>query len=181
MHLTLPGERWKEVRRSKGRYRVSNKGRIVSMNYRSRPGTRGRVKIMQPAEDANGYLRTMIKRDGRYDTIKVHRLVAKHWVPNPGEKPQVNHLDGNKLNNRVENLQWVTHRENIDHAVANGFTAKTHGSRNGMAKLTEEDVRQMKRDYVPRKVTQRMLAERYGVSLACIKDIFQGNTWKHVE
>lgn len=70
----------------------------------------------------DGYLRVLLKRDsGGYITIGVHRLVAMAYIPNPYSKPEVNHIDGNKLNNRVDNLEWVDGWENVEHALKNGL------------------------------------------------------------
>lgn len=77
--------------------------------------------IKKPQLDSKGYLRVQIYVGGKPVTEKVHRLVARHFIPNPDNKPQVNHIDGDKTNNYIENLEWVTNKENSDHAMSNGL------------------------------------------------------------
>lgn len=180
MHLTLPGEHWREVRDSDGRYQVSNLGRIASMNYRSRAGALGTVAVMTPAPDANGYLRTMMRRGGKWVTVKVHRIVAEHWVPNPEGKAEVNHVDFDRQNNRADNLEWTTRAENREHTLSAGRSTKNNGQKNGMSVLTEDAVRTIRREYRPYVTQAQTFADRFGVSRAAIKDILRGRTWKHV-
>jgi len=106
-------EQWKEVRDTFGLLEVSNEGRVRS-NMRD-------GRILKATPDKKGYLRlhVTIKRERR--SYKVHRLVAEAFIPNPENKPQVNHIDGNKANNAASNLEWVTNIENSYHAIDNGL------------------------------------------------------------
>jgi hypothetical protein len=99
-------------------YSINRKGEIKTTNWKNQ----GRTAIMKPAFDAKGYLRTALKRtDGKISTVKMHRLVALTFIPNPEHKPTVNHINGIKHDNRVENLEWATHREQYYHAVSIGL------------------------------------------------------------
>ena len=111
--LSLSGETWKNVKSPSLNYYVSNMGRILTTNWKGSKKT----KIMKPAIDRCGYLRTVID----YSTVKVHRIVAINFLENPKNKPQVNHKNGIKTDNRVENLEWVTPKENVEHAVEHGL------------------------------------------------------------
>lgn len=135
-------------------------------------------KILCPTKDRKGYLRIDIGGV----THKVHRLVAKSFLPNPFNLPSVNHKNGDKADNRVENLEWVSASENVKHAVKSGLYKKRNiaGSRNGLAKLTEEDVITIRKLFVPRKVTRKMLAEEFNVQPSTIKDVILRRRWTHL-
>ena len=106
-------EIWKEIESLDGKILVSNRGRIKS-------NLRGGI-ILKSQLDAKGYHRVRITVNGEKRTLKIHREVAKAFLPNPCDLPQVNHIDGNKNNNSADNLEWVTNRDNALHARANGL------------------------------------------------------------
>lgn len=111
-----PNERWMLVEEEgklqvKGQYYISDKGNFYS-TYSNR--------LMKPQRCHKGYLYVEIGRK----KYKLHRLVAKYFIPNPDNLPQVNHKDCNKENNTVENLEWVTNKENYEHALKTGTFSK---------------------------------------------------------
>ena len=100
-------ERYSDIPGYEGKYQVTSWGRIYSVNAE-------RFLYQEPNE--KGYMRVDLRDGcGRRKHFKVHRLVAKAFIPNPYKKPQVNHIDGNKRNNSFSNLEWVTDQENKDH------------------------------------------------------------------
>jgi hypothetical protein len=114
-------EKWKQPE-GLSKYRVSNKGRVKSFFF-SEEG-----RILKQVEDNNGYLRISLTNDNRErKTYKVHRLVGKAFIPNPYNKPEINHIDCNKKNNKVENLEWVTSKENMRHAYNEGLLYTPQG------------------------------------------------------
>lgn len=99
-------EIWKDILDYEDLYQVSNLGQIQS---------KLNLKVLKPAIDRYGYTKVGLTKNGKTKSFKVHRLVAIAFLPNPDNKEQVNHKDHNKLNNNVENLEWVSHRENMIH------------------------------------------------------------------
>ena len=112
----------------------------------------------------------------------VHRLVAFSFIPNIENKPFINHKNGIKTDNRVENLEWVTHSENIQHAYKTGLMKPKEGSKNGFNKLNENDVIFIRKYYIPfsKDFNRKRMAERFNVSIATIKAILSGRLWKHL-
>lgn len=105
-------EIWKNIDDYNGLYQVSNLGNVLSINWNNTNST----KLLTPYIHG-GYLRVGIRTNKCLKNYMIHRLVAKAFIPNPLNKPQINHIDGNKLNNRVDNLEWVTAQENTQHAI----------------------------------------------------------------
>jgi len=97
-------------------------------------------KVKKPVLTETGYLSIKLHNKGGYQQYKVHRLVAKHFVPNINNKPFVNHIDGNKLNNHYSNLEWCTASENMQHALETKLLVRCKGEAATGAKLTKEQV-----------------------------------------
>lgn len=111
-------EIWKDVVGFEGYYQVSNLGRVKRIK-----GGRGSNigKILQGAPATDGYWRVLLRKNSKSKCVNVHILVAKAFIPNPDNKSEVNHVDGDKLNNSCSNLEWVTHQENMNHAWRTGL------------------------------------------------------------
>ena len=101
-------EIWKPIKDFEGYYEVSNIGRVRSLNYKRT----GKGKILKNIEDYKGYLEVVLTKNGKRKQFKVHRLVAEAFIPNPENKPCIDHINTIKSDNRVENLRWVTYKEN---------------------------------------------------------------------
>lgn len=114
-------EIWKDIVGYEGLYQVSNLGRVKSLPRFDRKGRFHSEKIKSQVNNGNGYMIVNLKHNGKQQMRTVHRLVAEHFISNDLELPEVNHIDGNKSNNIVTNLEWCTRSENVKHAVDNGL------------------------------------------------------------
>lgn len=123
-------EIWKDIKGYEGLYQVSNFGRIRSLDRWRNSGTGGYFqtgKILKTKEDVNGYLRVSLLKNGKYQKMNVHRLIAIAFIPNENNFPIINHKDGNKLNNNISNLEWCTYSYNSKHAYDNELREKVYG------------------------------------------------------
>jgi hypothetical protein len=125
---------------------------------------------LAPFTTKKGYLRIELNAKKYF----VHRLVALAFIPNPDNKPFVNHINGVKIDNRPINLEWVTNQENKKHAALNGLTAK--GIDNGQSKLLECQIHQIRLD----TRSLRVIAKDYNVDKSIIGDIKNRTSWKHI-
>lgn len=147
-------------------YLISNLGNVKTVNGKLRKINYGKCKY--------GYIE--LWKNNKGTKYRVHRLVATHFIPNPDNKEQVNHIDGNKKNNTVSNLEWVTCKENIRHAIDNNLSSIKYGSKNHSAKLKEEDIIYI-REKAKKEKTVRELAEQFGVSTTNIYNIINNKKW----
>ena len=119
-------EIWKDVVGYENLYQVSNLGRVRSLDKKVRCKNKGyritRGKILRSQINYKGYECITLTKDKKRKSFKLHRLVAMAFIPCNNKKLQINHIDGNKLNNKVENLEWVTCKENIEHSIKNKLT-----------------------------------------------------------
>lgn len=111
-------EIFKDIDGTGGQYQVSNLGRVKSLKHSKR--NREDI-ILKPIVDHKGYYYINIYINGKHSTPRIHRLVAKAFIPNLENKPQINHIDGDKSNNSINNLEWVTNQENQIHAYKIGL------------------------------------------------------------
>jgi DNA-binding transcriptional regulator YiaG len=175
-------EEWKFVKGFGKRYQVSNLGSLRSLTDKNN-------KLVEP-HPIKTYLNKH-KMVGRYEAylyypnssnkrknIKVHTLVAQAFVPNPEKKPEINHIDGNKLNNISTNLEWVTRRENRIHAVKMGLIPFIKGEDRNDSKLTDEKVRYIRKS--KGTISQKELAKMFNLSQATVWAAQNKVTWKHV-
>lgn len=178
MHSTT--EIWCAIKGYEGSYAVSNHGRVKSLDRTvvMRNGISRTQKgcILKPSVNTQtGYESVCLWRDNAYDRATIHRLVAAAFVPNPDNKPEVNHIDSNRRNNHWSNLEWVTRQENILHGVEVG------NIENPAAKLTKKEVREIRSRRLNSGTKLKALARDYGVTESAISNIINHKTWTHVE
>ena len=142
-------------------YDITKDGDIINTRWGNR--------MVKPQPNGKGYMRVHIAGKMRF----VHRLVAEKYVPNPNNYPQVNHIDGDKTNNRADNLEWVSNDANRRHAVANGL--QVHGEACPWAKLTKENVEYIREH---KELTSKQLAEMFNVSDSTVRSARRGDSWK---
>lgn len=119
-------EKWKDIIGFEGFYQISENGNVRSLDrFDSIRDLKG--QSIKPNLKRNGYLQVGLRREGKRKWESIHRLVAIHFIDNPENKPQVNHIDGNKQNNNIYNLEWATSQENLLHAHANGLIKMPKG------------------------------------------------------
>lgn len=182
-------EIWKTIKGFEGYYQISNYGRLKILgayvknlgNFAN--GYIKKVNIKDIHLDKNGYCITKLCKEGKCWPRKIHRLVAQTFLPNPDRLPQVNHIDGNKENNYVGNLEWVSAGDNIRHAWATGLKNNDHlkGSKSPNAKVTEAEVIEIRRLYDNKLKRYTELLKLYPqVSADMLKNIIKRRTWKHI-
>lgn len=120
---------WRQIPGYESYLEVNEFGEVRSVeryvNHRNGSLKLVRSKILTPYPDPKGYLKIRTSVNKEKTCIKVHRAVAEAFIPNPDNKPQIDHIDGDKTNNCVENLRWVTNRENYDYSAQNGLRTKS--------------------------------------------------------
>lgn len=125
---------------------------------------------------STGYYMISISKNNKSKSFRVHRLLANNFIDNPNKLKEVNHKDGNKLNNSLTNLEWVSHFGNMQHAFNTGLVNNT-GIKNGMAKLNQHKVADIK-IMLQQGVSQYKIAQKYNVSRSAILKIHLNQTWK---
>jgi hypothetical protein len=111
-------EIWRSVVGYEGIYQVSTSGRVKRIGkYRNQVTEWDSNRLLKPARKNNGYMYCQLSKDGKTSPKMIHRLVAEAFIENPQNKPTVNHIDGNRENNDVDNLEWATYTENNIHSV----------------------------------------------------------------
>lgn len=167
-------------------YGISKCGEVVRLPHErfhniNKTTYYSKLKILKPStNNSKGYERINIKYlDNTKKVEAVHRLVATVWVPNPYNKLQVNHIDGNKLNNSYLNLEWVTNEENAQHAAT--LIRTTFNKRYRKSKLSELDVINIATKIKEESnLSIKILAKEYGVSPTTITELKSGRSWRHL-
>lgn len=172
-------QEWKDVLGYETLYRVNSEGQVYSKRTN---------KIIKQNISKKGYCVVSTKiggRTGKCKMLRVHRIVAETFIPNPENKPFVNHIDGNKTNNSVSNLEWVTAKENTNHAIKHHLMNPFQISKLAISKrrLTDEQVRFIRLNATlsyPERKSIRELASIFKISHSIISDIVNLKIYTYV-
>lgn len=177
-------EEWRDIDGFEGYYQVSSFGRIRSLD-RTVKYSDGRVfsykGIILKTENKignSGYNNVVLSVSGKQYYSDIHVLVAKAFVPNPENKPWVNHKDGNKLNNNKKNLEWVTKSENVIHALEKDLTP--HGEKCSWSKLNNKQILEIYELSHNTKMRHVDIAKKYNISKGTVSKIKLGTTGKRI-
>lgn len=190
IHVLPKFEVWKDIKDYEGIYQVSNFGNVKSLDREVAPNNRvpywRKGKIFKQSKSNLGYMTVGFTVNNIKVNKYVHRLVAETFITNWCNHPQVNHVDCDKTNNRMYNLEWCTNSQNQIHATKNGLN-KLHLHRvayseekNGRSLLTKEQVSEIKQKYIPYKYSAKKLSKEYNVSESCITHILNNTSWKEI-
>ncbi len=188
-------EIWKDIEGHEGFYQVSNEGnlrsldRVVKGKSESNKTLKGRS--LKSTITVYGYKVVVFCKNGKKENFRIHRLVAQSFLSNAEKKPLINHIDGDKTNNIVSNLEWCTHSENMKHAFATRLKEPSNPNKNGLtqgskhhnSKLVEKEVMFIRKNARKNggKFYNAELAREFNVSKVSVGLIVDGKTWKHVQ
>lgn len=166
----------KDIEEYEGKYAIAEDGRVWSYANEKHGG-----KYLNPPHDKDGYVRVTLSKRSCKRSFHVHRLVAKGFIPNSFNLPQVNHKNGIKTDNRVENLEWCTDAENKKHSALNGL--HPFGERQHWAKLSDEKVREILElhNKFGEDFNFSKVGKMFGVDRNAIRGVVRNKTWRHVE
>lgn len=194
-------EIWKDIEGYEGLYQISNLGRVKSLDRECKHSLGGNRKvsrrILKAEINKQGYLRIGLSYIGKRKKIFVHKLVAEAFIPNPENKPQVNHKNGIKSDNRVSNLEWSTRSENLHHAYNTGLINKEEqakisiknlqkaqkiskqfwGEKIHSAKLTEKDIIEIRHIFDTKQMNNKELAKKYNITVQHMRKITSRKSW----
>jgi hypothetical protein len=176
-------EIWKDVVGYEGIYKVSNIGNIISCKRLIFVNTGcfySKEFLMKTAIDKLGYVRVGLTKNNKKKLWLFHRVIALAFIPNPSNYPMVNHIDGNKSNNSLDNLEWCTASQNISHSFKNGLSSKL-GEKNNSCKLTESQVLEIRKIHLENPETKLIeTAKKFGISKQLVSRINLRLNWTHI-
>ena len=159
---------WKHIN-GFSNYMVNQYGDIININRNN--------KLKRSHITKYGYRRITLCNNYHVKHYFIHRLIAEYFIPNKHNYPCVNHIDGNKLNNSIENLEWCNHSKNNKHAYLLGLNKKRSGESHPRSKLSQDDVNNIRKIYSKGGTTYRKLAIMYNVTYAHIGAIVRMKIW----
>lgn len=162
-------EQWKSIDGYEGLYEINNIGNV-----------KNRHSSILSERIKKGYNTCRLSKNGVYKEHSIHRLVASAFIPNPENKPQVNHINGIKSDNRVSNLEWCTISENTKHALDLGLLKIRRGEQVKNSILTEKDVLEIRKNTNVSNLEKKRLSLLYKVSYSTIDDVITRRRWAYL-
>lgn len=177
-------EIWKPINGYEGLYEVSNLGNIKTLEriYLSGNGKKAinkvKEKLIKTYNNGHGYSYVSLRKNGIKTAISVHRIVAKEFIPNINNLKCVNHKNGIKNDNRVENLEWCTYKENSEHAKQIGLIKSGELHHNSL--LTNKQVLEIRNKYSSKNFTLKMIGDEYGINYRTVSQIVNYKRYANV-
>jgi len=161
----------KSIKGYEGRYSITKNGNVYSH--------KNKKFLTNCINEPNGYYIVNLCANKQQKIVCIHKLIAKAFIPNPESKPIVNHIDGNKLNNDISNLEWVTYAEDTKHAIETGLREMPSNNPGvSKRKLTIEQAQLARKLFNSGKHNQRELVAMFNVKFYIIRDLIKGKTYK---
>lgn len=163
-------------------YQINKLGQVLSLPKERRGGQgvyMSKSKLLNISVSRFGYKYVSLKTNGKMKHISIHRLLAIIFIPNPQNYPIINHKDGNKDNNSLDNLEWCTYKQNNDHAIQCGLARRAVGVNAPKAKLKPEDIPKII-EMRSKGTSYAEIGRKYNVAAGSIKAICVGKTWKSI-
>ena len=161
---------WKDIKNYEGIYQVNVLGEVKNIKFN---------RILKNVSTGK-YLKVVLFKKGKGKQYLIHRLISEYFIPNPSNKPCINHINGDGLDNRLDNLEWVTHKENINHAWDNNMCFKKYGFENPACKISDLSVLTIRewKKLCP-KTPNRIIGSYFGISRQHCDDLIKGRKRHH--
>ncbi len=160
-------------------YAVDINGNVWTCKSNTKMAFKGHWRVLALKNNVHGYPFFIMSNFGHDITARIHRILALAFIPNPDNLPEVNHKNGIKTDNRLENLEWCTHKHNMIHCIENNLRKTARGEKIPNSILNEEKVKEILKAK-KQGVRNKVLAEKYNIDRSAICRISNGKSWAHV-
>lgn len=170
-------EIWVNVKNFESRYKISNYGRVKTIYKCGEKFLKPRICLIHA--NKKPLLVTLHKNGEKGQPYTLHKLVAIHFIPNPQNLETINHINGDKFNNKVNNLEWLSRQDNTRHALENGLIV-ARGEKHSVSKLKENEVLNIRKSYEIDKISMGKLSKIYNVTVTTISNVIKRKSWTHI-